>query len=104
VFDSILIIVNKTKETEMARRPYEELRHAIEKRGGKMSFERSGYPQGGAWILKLANKSKVIESNQSGFPELDRLYIPKKPNPRHYRDYTTSLVPDAINQLIAMLQ
>ena len=86
----------------MPHRPYEELRDPIDRRGGSMIHVREGY-EWGAWIIKLNGKTRRFLSNGRGYPELDRLYMPKVPNPQHYRDYTNELVPGAIDTLIAML-
>ena len=76
----------------MRRRPYEELAAIVESLGGEMVFERKGQPQGGAWFVRLpGHATHWFPSNGRGFPGLDELYIPKIPNPQHYRDYTNDL-------------
>jgi hypothetical protein len=45
----------------------------------------------------------AFESNGRGFPELDSLYVPKVTNPSHREDYTTTLVPGAIDTLVSEL-
>ena len=85
------------------RRPYDLLRDPIEDRGGTMAHVREGH-QWGAWIVTLNGKSRAFESNGRGYPELDRLYKPRVPNPEHYTDYERTLNPGAINILIAMLR
>ena len=82
---------------------YEELREGIESRGGSMVFERSGWPRGGVWIVRLGDREKPFESSGSGFPELDRLYVPKVQNPMHHSDYSRELVPGALDGLVGML-
>lgn len=86
-----------------ARRAYEELRQGIESLGGTMQHERAGWPRGGAWIVQLGDKEQTFLSNGKGFPELDQLYEPKVPKPTHYRDYTTTLIPRAIEKLVGKL-
>lgn len=68
-----------------------------------MTYEREGY-QHGAWVIRIGERSVIIEAggNQS-FPELDRLYVPRSPNPRHWDDYLDELVPNAEAQLLSML-
>ncbi|MDP8973502.1 MAG: hypothetical protein M3N45_10110 [Actinomycetota bacterium] len=85
------------------QRAYGELRTSIEQLGGSMIHVKECY-QWGAWVVTLNGKSKVFESNGNGYPELDRLYVPKKSDPRHYRDYTKTLVNGAVERLIAMLE
>jgi hypothetical protein len=90
----------------MAKRmAYDLLRRQIEQRGGSMIHVRRGY-QYGAWIVTLNGKQKTFLSNGSGYPELDRLYVPKAgiTRPEHYRDYEHELVPGAIERLIGMLE
>ena len=82
------------------RRVYEEIRTAFEEQGGTMTFEREGSPTG-AWVCTLYGRQRVFHSNGRGFPELNKLYVPKVPNPRHWRDYTTRLVEGALPQFLA---
>ncbi|GJQ28673.1 MAG: hypothetical protein HBSAPP03_05570 [Phycisphaerae bacterium] len=77
------------------RRVYEKLRALVEDAGGTMEHERRGHGPGGAWIVTLRRKRSVFESNGAGFPRLDRLYVPKVPNPSQWRDYTNTLRPGA---------
>lgn len=86
-----------------ALRPYEELQAIVEQEGGQMQFERKGRAQGGAWVVTLRGKVTVFQSNGSGFPPMDKLYIPKVPEPSHYTDYTTKLVEGAQEKWIGML-
>jgi hypothetical protein len=86
----------------MSRRIYEELQQIIEQAGGEMLYERAGAP-GGKWTVTLRGHVREFLSNGAGFPELDRLYVPKGPEPAHYSDYTKQLVPDAANQLMKLL-
>lgn len=88
----------------MARRAYEELRSAIEQMGGTMTPEREGYSQGGVWIVTLHGKRKIFYSNGQGTPELDELYMRKKPQSPGRPQYTTRLVPGAIEKLVSMLK
>ncbi len=84
------------------RRAYEELRSAIESLGGSMSYVREG-SQHGAWEITLGNRSGRFESNGAGFPDLDPLYVPKVAAPKHWSNYSTELVPDAIAILLSKL-
>lgn len=85
------------------RRPYEELRAIVEQEGGQMRFEREGQAQGGAWIVTFRGKVTVFNSNGSGFPPMDKLYIPRIPEPQSYRDYSNQLVEGARDKWIRML-
>ena len=82
---------------------YEEMRQGIESRGDSMRFEKVGRPRGGAWIVRLGEKERAFESSGSGFPEVDRLYVPKVQNPRHYSDYRRELVSGAVDRLVGVL-
>ena len=86
------------------RRPYEEIQALVNEHGGTMRHERHGY-EGGAWIVSLGGKRRIFLSNGSGYPDLDKLYVPKPefPNPNHYSDYSTTLVADAWEKLLALL-
>ena len=69
-----------------------------------MTYERKNYRYG-AWLIKIGERSVIIEaSGNRSFPELDRLYVPRVPNPRHWDDYLDELVPDAEEQLLSMLR
>lgn len=84
-------------------RAYGKLRDIIERRGGSMRYCREGYRYG-AWEISLDGKAAIIEATGSRkFPALDRLYIPKRPNPKIWDDYSDNLVADAEHQLIALL-
>ena len=87
------------------RRVYEEVRRLVEEHDGTMKFEREGY-QWGAWIVKIGNKQRIFLSNGSGFPELDHLYEPKPEilQPSHWSDYTNTLVQDAWDKLVLLLE
>lgn len=67
-----------------------------------MKHVREGQ-QWGAWVVKLDGRSQSFLSNGRGHPELDRLYTPLVPNPRHYTDYSHDLIPGAIDQLVRIL-
>lgn len=87
------------------RRAYEELRAAIEARGGTMIHERAGQPRGGAWIVTLGAKTGRFVSHGNGYSRLDELYIPKPGLiPTHYKDYTKTLRDGAVDDLLAMLE
>ena len=86
------------------RPAYDALRKGIEERGGSMKFYADEVP--GVWIVKLDGKMRTFWSNDNGYAELDRLYVPKQgvKNPQHYLDYSYELVPWAIDKLVAMLR
>ena len=88
----------------MGRRPYEELQELVSQHAGTMRHERHGYP-GGAWIVKVGKKQKTFVPNGSGYPELDKLYVPKPEisEPNHYSDYSTELIAGAWEKFIALL-
>jgi len=67
-----------------------------------MNFQRAGRRRG-AWIVRLGGREKAFGSNSRGLPELDSLYVPKVPNPSHWEDYTTTLVPGAVDKLVGEL-
>ncbi len=85
-------------------RAYDEIRTLIVQHGGTMKYEREGYEYG-AWVIKLGGKTTVIEAPGIGsFPKLDRLYVPKVPNPKTWDDYSTELVPDAEDKLLRLVR
>ncbi len=68
-----------------------------------MRYQRSGYPIG-AWIINLGGKRRVLESTGSrALPALDRLYVPRVPNPRTWDDYRRELVADAEEKLLRLI-
>jgi len=68
-----------------------------------MTYERKGYRHG-AWVIRIGESSVTIEAGGSrSFPELDRLYVPRVPDPMHWDDYSDELVPNAETQLLSML-
>jgi len=86
-----------------AHRTYGKLRDIIERCGGTMTYQRKGFRYG-AWIISLNGKRREIpaEGNRS-FEVLDRLYVPKTPNPNHWDDYRNELIADAQEKLLALL-
>jgi hypothetical protein len=55
-------------------------------------------------VIKIGGNITTIEAGGNrSFPELDSLYVPRVPEPRHWDDYSNELVPDAENQLLSML-
>jgi hypothetical protein len=91
------------EEQFMANRAYGLIRSIVDRLGGSMTYEHKGYRHG-AWVIRIGEKITIVEAggNQS-FPELDRLYVPRVPQPRHYYDYSNELVADAENQLLSIL-
>jgi hypothetical protein len=93
------------KEIDMAhRRPYQEIQQLVNEHGGTMKHKREGY-EWGAWIVRVGNKQRIFVSNGSGYPELDQLYVPKPEvsEPKHWKDYSEVLVPDAWEKFIRYL-
>lgn len=87
----------------MGRRVYEELRSAIEERGGTMKYERSGSLHG-SWIIELGGKSGRFPYNGHRFPGLDEVYVPKVQNPVHWSDYSHELAEGGVDNLISRLR
>ncbi|HOT91652.1 MAG TPA: hypothetical protein PLJ78_04840 [Anaerolineae bacterium] len=87
----------------MSGRAYELIRALVERLGGSMYYERKGHRYG-AWVIRIDESNVTIESSGNrSFPELDRLYVPRVPNPRHWDDYLDELVPDAEARLLSLL-
>jgi hypothetical protein len=87
----------------MSKRAYGLIRSIVERLGGSMTYEREGYRYG-AWVIRIGESSVIVEaSGNQSFPELDRLYVPQVPNPRHWDDYLDELVPNVETQLLSML-
>ncbi len=83
---------------------YDEIRSLVEQHGGKMDFERKGYTHG-AWVIRIGGRTRIFESEgDNSNPGLDRLYVPKVPNPKTWNDYSTELVPDAEDKLLRLLR
>jgi len=85
------------------KRVYGQLRDIVEAHGGRMWHTREGYVFG-AWIAELGTSRRVFESNGSGHPELDQLYVRKVVHPEYYTDYSHELVGDAEDVFLAMLR
>lgn len=67
----------------MSKHAYGLIRSIVERLGGSMTYEREVYRYG-AWVIRIGESSVIIEaSGNQSFPDLDRLYIPRVPNPRH---------------------
>jgi hypothetical protein len=87
----------------MSNRAYGSVRSIVERLGGSMVYEREGYRHG-VWVITVRDKSAIIEaSGDRSFPQLDRLYVPRVPDPRHWDDYSDELVSDAETQLLSLL-
>jgi hypothetical protein len=87
----------------VSSRAYALIRSIVERLGGSMIYERKGHRYG-AWVIKIGERAVVIEaSGNQSFPDLDRLYVARRPNPEHWDDYSDELVPDAEAQLLSML-
>jgi hypothetical protein len=85
---------------------YQGLVDIVESLGGRMVHVRKGQPSGGRWIVSLPGfADRPFDCDgKGGAPELDRLYVPKVPSPKTYRDYTNTLLPTARESLLAMLR
>lgn len=69
-----------------------------------MLYERQGYRYG-AWVIRIGDRVAVIEAGgDRSFPVLDRLYVPGKPDPRHWDDYLSELAPGAEDRLLSLLR
>ncbi len=87
----------------MENRAYELIRSIVESFGGSMIYEREGFRHG-AWVIRIGESTATVEaSGNRSFPELDCLYVPRVPEPRHWDDYLNELVPGAEKQLLSML-
>ena len=88
----------------MSDRAYDKIRRIVEKLHGTMTFERKGYRYG-AWIIRIGGREAVVEATgERSLPELDRLFVPKRTNPKHWDDYSKNLVPDAESLLMRLLR
>jgi hypothetical protein len=84
-------------------RAYGKVRDIIERRGGRMAWQRQG-SRYGTWEISLDGKTAVIEAmGCRSFPALDRLYVPDVATPKTWDDYRDELVSDAEDQLLALL-
>lgn len=87
----------------MTNRAYGLVRSIIERHGGSMNYEREGYRHG-AWVISIGDNIITFEAGGNrSFPDLDKLYIPRVPNPRHWDDFVNKLVPDAEEKLLSLL-
>lgn len=87
----------------MSDRAYGSIRSTVERLGGSMIYQREGYRHG-AWVIRIGENSVTIEAGGNrSFLQLDRLHVPRVPDPRHWDDYSDELVPDAETQLLFML-
>jgi len=83
------------------RKAYEEVQNLVKDiLKGKMYYQKEGY-QWGAWIIEVDGKTIPLLSNGSGYPDLDKLYVPKPDatNLNDWRSYTTTLKPNALELL-----
>lgn len=88
----------------MTHRAHDTIRTMVERLGGTMVYEREGYRYG-AWVISVCGRRCVVEaSGNRSFPELDRLYVPKHPNPQHWDDYFNDLVSGPESRLLALLR
>ena len=85
----------------MGRRVYQEIRSAIEDRGGTMDYNPISKR---AWNIWLDGKHFRAEYEAGRFPDLDECYTPKVANPKHYSDYELPLVTDGIDRLLNRLK
>jgi hypothetical protein len=68
-----------------------------------MIYKHKGFKYG-AWEIKIGEHSITIQAtgNQT-FPEIDRFYVPRIPDPKKWGDYYPELIPDAEKQIWIML-
>ena len=87
----------------MSRRVYEEIRTMVEEHGGSMTYQREGFPPGGAWVVRYKDKERAFPSGGSKFPGIDNLYIPNVAYPKTFYDYKNVLVDGAWEKLLRLL-
>ena len=88
------------------RLAYDLVRNLVEEQGGTMVYEQEGYSTGGAWIIDVVGMRRVFWCAVGGFPELDRLYVPKPGirNPSKYEHYQHKLIADAWEELLKTMK
>mgnify|MGYP005812950067 CR=1 FL=1 len=87
----------------MASLAYVQIRSLVERRGGTMTYEHKGH-HSGAWLIATGGRSLAIEATgERSFPQLDRLYVPRVPEPQTWDDYEDELVPGAEARLLGLL-
>ena len=87
----------------MSRRVYEEIRTMVKDNGGTMTFQRAGFPPGGAWIIHYKDKGRVFPSGGRKFPGIDELHVSKVIDPKTWDDYKDELVDGAWEKLLRLL-
>mgnify|MGYP005810994535 CR=1 FL=1 len=87
----------------MATLAYARIRSLVERRGGTMTCEHKGH-HSGAWLIATGGRSLAIEATgERSFPQLDRLYVRRVPEPKTWDDYEDELVPGAEARLLGLL-
>ena len=87
----------------MASLAYAQIRSLVERRGGTMIYEHAGHRHG-AWLIAIGGRSLAVEATgERSFPQLDRLYVPRVPEPQTWDDYEDELVPGAEARLLGLL-
>jgi len=78
----------------MSDRTYGSIQSIVERLGGSMVYEREGYLHG-TWMIKIGENRLTIEAGgKQSFSQLDRLYVQRVSDPRHWDDYSDELLPD----------
>jgi len=84
-----------TTNTTTTTKTYDDLQQIVERHGGSMWHETEGYTYG-AWLVQFGNGPTIaFESNGTGYPEIDNLYVRNAVYPKTSDDYTNALVADA---------
>ena len=75
---------------------YGHLRDIVRRHGGRMWHEKKGYRYG-AWKIRLNGKTvpSFKGTGMGNLPDLDKYYVPKRRNPRIWKNYKAILKPGA---------
>ena len=78
--------------TESEDDAYGYLRDIVRRHGGRMWHDKKGNPHG-AWKVRLNGQTTEFKGTGMGnLPDLDKYYVPKRRNPRIWKDYKDVLV------------
>jgi hypothetical protein len=62
---------------------------------------KEGQSTGGAWIIEVAGMRNIFPWDNSSFPGIDELHVPKPGlKPKHWWDYEHELIPNAWEKLL----
>ena len=84
----------------MSKRVYDVVRTMVEDHGGRMWFERKGFPPGGAWIIKYKEWQKSYPTSGQRFIGIDDLKVRKKQIPETWNDFYDELIPNVWEVLL----